>query len=87
MHQQVIGAFLHHQHQHHQHHAPWRRPGTGLVLKVVAPLPRLLGWTARWPLQVRCRQLLQADVAAQPAQILDVAIFQGRIEKTEKIVR
>ena len=66
MHQQVIGAFLHHQHQH-QHHAPWRRPGTSLVLKVVAPLPRLLGLTARWPLQVRCRQLLQADVAAQQA--------------------
>lgn len=67
MYQQVIGAFLHHQHQHHQHHAPWRRPGTSLVLKVVAPLPRLLGLTARWPLQVRCRQLLQADVAAQQA--------------------
>ena len=53
MQQQVIGAFL-----YHQHHTPWRRPGTGLVLKVVAPFPRLLGRPASWPLQVRGRQFL-----------------------------
>ena len=41
MQQQIIRAFL-----HHQHYAPWLRPGTGLVLKVVAPFPRQLKWSA-----------------------------------------
>ena len=53
MQQQIIGALL-----HHQPHAPWCRPGAGLVLQIVAPFPRLLGRPAAWPLQVRCRQLL-----------------------------
>lgn len=38
MQQQVIGTLF-----HYQHHAAWRRPGTSLVLQVMAPLARLLG--------------------------------------------
>ena len=53
MQQQIIGALL-----HHQHHATRCRPGTRLVLQVVAPLARLLGGSAGWPLQERCCQLL-----------------------------
>ena len=53
MQQQIIGAFL-----HHQHDATRCRPGARLILQIVAPLARLLGWATAGSLQMRSCQRL-----------------------------
>jgi hypothetical protein len=72
MQQQIIGAFL-----NHQHHAARRWPGARLVGQVVAPFPRLVGTSAPWTQKIGHRQLLENRVTAQAAQVLDVTLFQS----------